>query len=139
MPRRDENGKQFPGSTNRKIAKKELDVISAADKARKKSGYKDEVNRLLKNAGPAPLENTAKAITWANKVMMLLIEAHVNDEDMPLERKTKAISDLVAKVGMIRDKAKEQEDIDKLTTKMAISQGREDVSAVVAPIIRKPL
>ena len=113
MPSRDPSGKRLPGSKQRAIKKRR----AAHETTRPPGG--DAFGTL-----PAPpLDNTASLITWGAQALALALHRAMSDRSIfETERdQLRFIADGCAKLGMIRDKASEQEAIKK-----AIQARREE-------------
>lgn len=106
----------------------------------KESGEEAPFARLR----PAPLDNTAEMVLWANEVLALSVERAVRRRDIfPCEfDQLRFIADSCAKLGMIRDKASEQEKIKKAlrhAEKQSDTEGLEDVRGRAAtPQVSRP-
>lgn len=63
--------------------------------------------------GPPPLDDTASLIKWGARMVGVSVWLTALDPDVPLLDKVRLVNDGCAKLGMIRDKASEQEKLDR--------------------------
>ena len=157
MPSRDTNGKRIPGHAQRlrkaereapdPPARKRVPVKPAAKKkspepASAEPGWFEGPNPFAA-AGPAPIDSTAKLITWGAKLHALGIsDIAEHPNSYPNRREwLRALLDKTASLGMIRDKAAEQEKIEaalRREEQEGKRQGLVDVRGRKAPQAARP-
>ena len=67
----------------------------------------------FEKVGAPPLDDTASLIRWGAKMLATSVYLAAMDPDLPLNDKLRFVNDASAKLGMIRDKATEQEKLDR--------------------------
>lgn len=135
---KDENGKKLSGYQKKKIALAKQATISYAEEVREKTGNKEKLNKILEEIGPPP-KDTSKIVMWANEYVAQAMYAVGIDTAATFEAKIKSIFEGARVIGMIRDKASEQEKIDRYISKVDKVDGSDNVAGLKAPIIKKPV
>jgi hypothetical protein len=137
MPILDENGKPLSGAAQRKRAKAIKEELLKNTRARKAAGK----GSVFKDIAPPPLDDTAKATIWMNKVLLTATYGVMQDDEIPFEKQVKYILEAAGKAGMIRDKVSEQEKIDRILEEQEEakkSQGLQDATQFKPPTISRP-
>ena len=116
MPSYDENGKRLSGAQQRK-SKREVHDRAA------------EEPQSAINVGPPPLDSTTR-ITWASDVVAQTLYAASQDRQLIGPERYRIISSLASSLGMLRDKAAEQERLDRLASKAGLKQGAQAVKGL---------
>lgn len=134
MPSRDATGKR----------------LSGAAQARKKKAAVEHERTRIKSAGgafaslpPPPIDDTAALITWGAKALAMTLDRAMRDSAIfETERdQLRFVADGCAKLGMIRDKAVEQDKIRKALhkeKKAAETAGLTDASQRGTPRVSRP-
>lgn len=78
----------------------------------------------FQRAGAPPLDDTASIVRWAAKMQAVSTWLAAMDPDLPLNDKLKLVNEGVRGQGMIRDKASEQEKLDKAAKAFAQKKGK---------------
>ena len=128
MPSRDENGKALSGYAGRKRAQ---DKRAAYDQAQQASG--DTVPTLDGLTVPPP-EDTSQLVTWAAKQIGLVMWQALNDKALKGLDRYRLIGQLGAQIGMLRDKATEQEKLDKLARKHGLIKNPTELADGMKPL-----
>lgn len=137
MPTLDDKGKPLSGAAKRKRAKAQNIQMLQDEEHRQASGKES----VFKDFPSPPLDDTAKAIVWMNRALLVSTYGVMQDEEMTFKEKSKYVLEAVGKSGMIRDKVSEQEKIEKVTralNEQKTTIGLEDVSQFPTPTISRP-
>jgi len=117
VPSKDpKTGKRLSGAAQDKRAKQKLEAERIAEAT---GGSPHDLQNLIKAAfarvGPPPMQSTGSLITWGAKMQATVIWLAAQNPALfdSLASLLRFEADAIAKLGMIRDKAKEQEDIKK--------------------------
>lgn len=104
MPSRDPaTGKRLNGSQQRALA----EARRAADEARKAAALPESYRQI----GAPPIGDTASLISWAARCLAVVCHDALLDETLPPQEKRRFVADCCAKLGLVRDKAVEQDRI----------------------------
>lgn len=134
MPTLDKTGKRLPGSKQRAIKKRRV----AHEQTREPSDA-SHFDRL-----PAPpIEDTAGLVRWGAQCLAMVMDRAIRDCSIfETERdQLRFLSECCAKLGMIRDKASEQEAIKKALQarrKESKAAGLADASQFPEPRVSRP-
>lgn len=160
MPSRDENGKRIPGCRQRarKAAREAPDPPAKKRRAKKPDapttsepasaphaeaeGWFSGPNPF-ERAGDAPIDDTAKTISWGARLHALGVEDIARHPNMFPNRREwiRAVIDGTTKLGVIRDKAMEQSRIDaalRRDEQASKKQGLTSAHGRKAPPIARP-
>ena len=145
MPSRDENGKRIPGSEQRKRkAEREApDAPRRPVRVEEPAGEPPPVDNPFDQLVAPPLDDTASLIRWGSKVHALALH-HIakNPAIYPNQREwLRALLGGTTQLGVIRDKAAEQEKIDRALQAddaKGKKQGLDHVGGKKAPAVTRP-
>ena len=132
MPSRDESGKRLSGSAQRKRSTVQRTAYEHAALA-----IGDTVPTLDGLTVPPP-EDTSQLVTWAAKQIGLVMWQALNDQALKGLDRYRLIGQLGAQIGMLRDKATEQEKLDKLARKHGLVETVAPAGKSLAGIVKPP-
>ena len=134
MPSRDGSGKRLSGSAQRQRTTIQRGAYEQAQQA-----IGDTVPTLDGLTVPPP-EDTSQLVTWAAKQIGLVMWQALNDKALKGLDRYRLIGQLGAQIGMLRDKATEQEKLDKLARKhglikntTGLAEGMKPLAGIVKP------
>ncbi len=132
MPSRDESGKRLSGSAQRKRTTTQRTAYEHAALA-----IGDTVPSLEGLSTPPP-KDTALLVTWAVEHLALVLWQALNDGALRGVDRYRIIGQLSAQIGMLRDKATEQEKLDRLARKHGLVEtvapsGMQSLAGIVKP------
>ena len=137
MPSRDETGKALSGYAGRKRAAEKRAAYAKATADAHASGH--VVPSLDAFLSPPP-EDTAQLVSWAARLLGSLLWQAYRDPGLRGIDRYRIIGQLTAQLGMLRDKASEQERLAKLarkhgltTIKTGIEHGLEPLAGTIKP------
>ena len=128
MPSRDERGKRLSGSAQRKRSATQRTAYEHAALA-----LGDTVPTLDGLTVPPP-EDTSQLVTWAAKQIGLVMWQALNDKALKGLDRYRLIGQLGAQIGMLRDKATEQEKLDKLARKHGLIKNPTELAEGMKPL-----
>lgn len=137
MPSRDSSGKRLPGSKQRAIKKRRIEhEQTRPGSAAAESSHFDSLPR-------PPIEDTAGLVRWGAQCLAVVMDRAIRDRSIfETERdQLRFVADCCAKLGMIRDKASEQEAIKKALQarrKEAKAAGLDDARQFAEPRVSRP-
>lgn len=112
MPSRDESGKRISGGKQRQI------------RAAKQAPYKQDAQRVpeahKESEYPKPPEDVGQLISWAAMMLGKLLAEAYQDKHLLGADRYRTIGQLTAQLGMIRDKALDQERITRMAKKTGL-------------------
>lgn len=93
--------------------------------------------------GPAPIDSTAELVTWGAQALALVVDRAMRRRDIFETEfdQLRFVADSCAKLGLVRDKAAEQESIKKLlkaTTQEKETAGLTDAGGRSTPRVSRP-
>ena len=152
MPSRDANGKRLPGSGQRQRAAERTrpDRPKTAESRSTKQPSKRAEQETEQDIGadpfdidPAPIHDTSKMITWGAQLHALVLEKIARDPSAYPNRREwyRAMLGGTTSLGIIRDKAAEQQKIDEALRRDEVKQkkqGLANVSGRKAPSVTRP-
>lgn len=152
MPSRDSTGKRLSGAQLRqRKAEREQPDKPAAKKRRAKQIEIEQAPadgwfagpNPFERAGPPPIDDTAQMIRWGAKIHALGVEdIYRHPNSYPSRREwIRALLDKTTQLGVIRDKAAEQQKIDDALHRDDVKgkkQGLTDVRGRKAPTVTRP-
>lgn len=139
MPSRDEQGKRIGGAAQAR--KKQQQAREEEAQQKKRTRHEKQSGLTFDSIPPPDLDDSASALTWWNRALLVCAYQVLRDPVMPFEQKIRYLHDGAAKAGMIRDKVAEQEHIKKILAKCSEKKTAgilEDVSQLAAPAISSP-
>ena len=109
MPSRDESGKRISGGKQRQI------------RAAKQAPYKQGAQWVPERPEyPKPPDDVGQLISWAALMLGQLLSDAYNDKNLLGADRYRTIGQLTAQLGMIRDKALDQERITRMAKKTGL-------------------
>lgn len=158
MPSRDENGKRIPGHAQRlrkaereapdppaakKVAAKKRAPTKKAPASAENSAEQDLGPNPFDELEPAPIADTSRLITWGAKLHALVLHQIAQDRSAYPNRREwyRALLGGTTSLGVIRDKAMEQQKIDDALHRdeaKGKKQGLSDVRGRKAPQVTRP-
>lgn len=110
MPSRDPSGKRISGAEQRKL------------RAAKRAPYEQEAQRQPETQAeyPDPPDDVGQLISWAAAMLGRLLAEAYRDKNLLGADRYRTIGQLTAQLGMIRDKALDQERITKMAKKTGL-------------------
>lgn len=137
MPSRDGSGKRLPGSKQRAIKKRR--VAHEQDRPKEAKADASHFDRLP----PPPIDDTSGLVRWGAQCLAVVMDRAIRDRTIfETERdQLRFVADCCAKLGMIRDKASEQEAIKKalkVRRKETSTAGLEDAQQFPDPRVSRP-
>ena len=111
MPSKDSSGKRISGAQQRKI------------RAAKLAPYQKDAGRVPDTPSPEypkPPEDVGQLIAWAAMMLGKLLADAYNDKNLLGADRYRTIGQLTAQLGMIRDKALDQERITRMAKKTGL-------------------
>jgi hypothetical protein len=124
MPQRDpKTGKELSGSAKRKI-------VSDRQKRAREKGIDPSAVGDFSRLPSAPIGDSARSIAWVNDAMLIAFDQVIRDATLTNIERWQWMERLGKALGMLRDKAAEQQTIKKaLKEKDTEDQSRGTVSA----------
>jgi hypothetical protein len=124
MPQRDpKTGKELSGSAKRKI-------VSDRQKRAREKGIDPSAVGEFSRLPSAPIGDSARSIAWVNDAMLIAFDQVIRDATLTNIERWQWMERLGKALGMLRDKAAEQQTIKKaLKEKDTEDQSRGTVSA----------
>lgn len=134
MPTRDSTGKRLSGAAQRKRQQQ------IAERERQREG---DGTTGFEQLEPPDLNETASLITWAAKGLALTAFRALSSPDIFDAESTKLrfVADCFVKIGMVRDKATEQEEYKRLKRKLKGEEQKASTSRVLGetpPRVSRP-
>lgn len=128
MPSRDGTGRRLGGAEQKKAAADRAAAAEEAQTARERAGMLHPPKRQplsYDDLPPPPLDDSAAMVTWGNKVVAVVMDQAMLDPFITEESRRRTLLDGAAKLGMIRDKAAEQERIRAQLQKMKDAEAHQ--------------